>query len=216
MHFSLSISKRNALFLVFYSDNTKKYLDLWTEDFQSLDEFSWALLEKFPDWQTVNVAMKQVAQKTSFDLNQNSSKVYEQYGYIKIYCSDEKVLQWNENKVAPDKRWAEIFKHMKTQNIPFKDMSSIIEYILCLPGSTAPVERIFAIIEKIWVKEKTQLHIETLRAILFVKFNMDLTCLEFSDFLKTQPELLKKIAGQAKYLFKQSTTPNTSLMSVDE
>jgi hypothetical protein len=202
-----------------FSDNTKEYLDLWTQQFQELDEFSWAVLHTVPDWQTVNVAMKQVAKKTSFDLVQNSSKVLQQYSYVKTYCTVEKLIEWNEKKLAPDERWAELFKHMNAQNVPFNEFSSIIEYILCLPGSTAPVERIFAMVKKVWATESSSLNVETLRAILYVKYNMTFECLEFYEFLKTQPELLRKIAGQDKYNFKQPASPrsvaSTSMMSID-
>lgn len=73
--------------------------------------------------------------------------------------------------------------------------------------------------EKVWATESSALQVETLRAILYVKYNMTFKCLEFYDFLKTQPELLRKIAGQDKYAFKPPPSPSsvasTSMMSID-
>lgn len=147
--------------------------------------------------------MKIVAEKASFDLAANSSKVLIQYDFIKNYCTEEKFQEWAMKKTTTDERWVEVFKYMNTLNIPFMEFAQIIEYMLCLPGSSSPVERIFASIEKIWKLESSNLHVSTLKSILCVKYNTDYSCIEFSDFLKSQPQLLRQIASQEKYSFKQ-------------
>lgn len=161
--------------------------------------------------------MKILAAKTSFDLIENSSKVLEQYDYLRNYCSAEKFTEWKGKKTSTEERWVEIFKHFDAQNVPFRELSQIIEYILCLPGTSAPVERIFSIAKNIWKVECSNLHMVTLKSMLCVKYNMDFTCIQFFDFLKTQPELLRKIGCQDKYSFKQkkSSDGNTSAMSID-
>lgn len=58
----------------------------------------------------------------------------------------------------------------------------------------------------------------TLRSILFTKINLEYNCIEFYDFLKTQPGMLRQISSQDKYNFKQpkpvdSTSPGA--MSID-
>lgn len=89
---------------------------------------------------------------------------------------------------------------------------SVRAKINLFPGTPAPVERIFAHVEKLWQVESSALAVETLKSMLLVKCNMEFSCLNFYDFLKTQPELLRKIAGQDKYSFKE---PRSSEMSVD-
>lgn len=44
---------------------------------------------------------------------------------------------------------------------------------------------------------------ETLKSMLFVKNNIDYNCIDFYNFLKEQPRLLKQIASQEKYNFKE-------------
>lgn len=177
-------------------------------------------LHSAPSWSEVKEAMKSIAEKTSFDLNLNSSKVLQQYDFVRNYCSAEKLASWNK----PDKdkrttrtedRWVEIFNYFDKQNVPYIEFSQIVEYVLCLPGTSAPVERIFSIAKKIWKLESASLHMETLKSILFVKHNIELTCTEFYEFLKTQPELLRKISSQNKYSFKQPVTPADNNMSID-
>lgn len=50
---------------------------------------------------------------------------------------------------------------------------------------TAITERVFSEVNNAWKTEATQLKIDTLKAILFVKFNLDYTCTEFYDMLLT-------------------------------
>lgn len=54
-------------------------------------------------------------------------------------------------------RWVEIFTHLETENCDYKEMATIVEYILCLPGSTASVKRVFACMNKTWTADKSQL-----------------------------------------------------------
>ncbi|RYX79070.1 hypothetical protein EON71_01030 [bacterium] len=112
-------------------------------------------------------------------------------------------------------RWVEIFKHFEREHIAFDTFSIIIEYALCFPGTSAPVERLFAHVNKVWTQESSALKIDTLKSILIVKCNMDFSCTEFFQFLKTRKDILKKISSQEKYDFKK---PKASLgaMSVDE
>lgn len=81
-------------------------------------------------------------------MTSKSSKVFKQFGYMKNYCSQDKLSHWNANKVAAEARWVEMFKHLHDKSIPFREFSSIIEYVLCFPGTSAPVERLLAMLIK--------------------------------------------------------------------
>lgn len=205
-------------FSSFHSDDAIEYLLGWSEELVPFCEFSWVSLRSFPDWATVNNSMKLVARKTSFDIFANSSKVFEEYGYIKNYCSAEKMAEWNSENVSTEKRWVKIFKHMKANQVPFVEFSQIVEYILCFPGTSAPVERVFAKAKKVWKQESSALLVSTLKSILFVKINLDYECCEFYNFLRNQQALLRKIASQEKYDFKQPNPVDAAspgAMSVD-
>ena len=52
---------------------------------------------------------------------------------------------------------------------------------------------------KIWTADKTQLSVSTLKSLLLLKCNFKQSCLEFYNFLKSSPELLKKIISSEKY-----------------
>lgn len=85
---------------------------------------------------------------TSFDVNANASQVLEQFDFIRKYCTDEKLEEWTDKKLHTDERWVEIFKHINAHRVPYIQFAHIIEFALCFPGSSAPVERVFAKAEK--------------------------------------------------------------------
>ena len=117
----------------------------------------------------------------------------------------EKVSEWNASKVPIDKRWVELFTHFKEIDVSHDHMSKIIQFILCLSGTNSSVERVFSQMNKLWTSEKSQLQVLTLKALLtklkklLTKLNFSQTCLEFYNFLKSTPELLKKISSNEKY-----------------
>lgn len=143
--------------------------------------------------------MSQLNEKQLYDANENSAQLHKEFCYVKNYCSDSKIKQWIEKKVSMTERWVEIFKHLDDQSCDYKEMAKIIEYILCLPGSTASVERVFAEMNKTWTEEKSNLNVETLKAILTTKVNLKMSCLEFFRWLKDQPDMLRKIQSNQKY-----------------
>lgn len=158
-----------------------------------------------------------------FDVNGNAAKVFAQYGYIKNYCTTEKFEEWKEKKLPSEERWVEVFKHMEASQVPYLEFSRLVEFVLCLPGTSAPVERVFSSAKNVWKTESSQLEVNTLKSILLVKTNLEYKCVDFYHFLKSQPQLLRKISGQEKYPFKdpQSTdaavggAASSNKMSID-
>lgn len=179
------------------------------------NKFSWVDLRRVPDWESVKKSLAVMEENTSFDVARHSTAVFQQFGYIKKYVSDDKIAKWKKDKVSTEARWVEVFNHMNKNDIPFDQFAHLIEYVLCFPGTSAVVERLFAEVNKIWKRESTALKLSTLKAMLIVKNNMEYSCLEFFNFLKTQRELLTKIAGQNKYDFKKRKAFDESAMSID-
>lgn len=156
--------------------------------------------------------------KTSFNFYANSPRIFQQFGFMKNYCTDEKIAAWNTWKLTTESRWVEFFKHMSQHQAPYEDVSRVIEFILCFAGTSAPVERVFAKAKKIWTLEKPSLLPSTLKSILIVKNNMDYYYCEFSKFLEEQPDILRKISAQKKYDLKRPkaiSDSSPSAMSID-
>lgn len=178
-----------------------------------LQIFSWAALRKCPNWKDVEAIMHNLEGKKLYDAEENAVKLHRQFGYVKNYCSDSKIKQWMEEKASIPKRWVEIFNHLKSEHCDYDELAAIIEYILCMPGSTASVERVFSAMNKTWTEEKTRLKFETLKDILAVKVNLKMTCLEVFTWLKSQPEMLRQIQSKEKYIVRKG---NTTIMLYDD
>lgn len=166
------------------------------------------MLNKTPTWKEFEAGMLKMDQMNLIDANKQASILHSQFSNIKTYCSEDTIRKWNEKSSVED-RWNEIFTHFSNEKIEFKEIAQVIEFILCLPGTTAPVERIFSAMNKTWTEDKSMLSVESLKAILMVKYNLKYSCVEFYNFLLSKPDLLKKISGQNKYK-PESPTPSTS------
>jgi len=71
--------------------------------------------------------------------------------------------------------------------------------VLSLPGTSAPIERLFSQINKYWTSEKSQLHVSTLKSVMLVFTNFDESCNEMFQTLKLDTKFLKEIHGSQKY-----------------
>lgn len=182
-----------------FSDTANDYISEWSEQFDRIKKFDWVALRVLA-WTQIEKTMEEIA---GFDVDGNAAKVFCQYGYIKNYCTAEKFEEWKEKKLPSEKRWVEVFKHMEAAQVPYLEFSRLVEFILCLPGTSAPVERVFSSAKNIWKTESSQLGVNTLKSILLVKNNLEYKCVDFYHFLKTQPQLLRKISAQEKYTFKE-------------
>lgn len=161
--------------------------------------YSWVMLRKAPVWKEVEMVMNKLNDSKLYAANKNSAKLHKEFGYVKNFCSEAKIKKWKDENVTISKRWVEIFTHLETENCDYEEMAAIVEYVLCLPGSTASVERVFASMNKTWTDEKSQLKIETLKAILSTKINMNMKCVEFYNWIHTKNDLLRKIKSKEKY-----------------
>jgi hypothetical protein len=58
---------------------------------------------------------------------------------------------------------------------------------------------VLSIVNDIWTVKKSRLKVETLSAITFVKYNVNMSCDAFSTKLSGNEQLLKKIHSSKKY-----------------
>ena len=94
------------------------------------------MLRKAPVWKDVKIVMNKLNDSKLYDANVNSSKMHTEFGYVKTYCSEAKIKHWKDENLPISKRWVEIFTHVENENCAYKEMAAIVEYFLCLPGST--------------------------------------------------------------------------------
>lgn len=182
--------------------NCIEYLQKYSHQYNEFKSFTWIQLKQNLKWADVQQTYQQLLVQmptTATTLKEDS--LFDEISYVSNYVNNDVLKRWEEMKSSTEQRWIEVFKHFKNNGIPFQNCLAVVQYLLCLPGTNAPTERVFSLMNALWTSEKTSLKVETLRAMLILKFNMG-SCENFYDILNQNPELIKKCHSCEKYDFK--------------
>lgn len=85
-----------------------------------------------------------------------------------------------------------------------------------ISGTNAPTERIFSIINAIWTKQKSNFLIETLKPVISVRTNLNMSCIDFHQTIKKMPKVLEQISLGKKYHSGVSSNDNNLLLELSE
>ena len=78
-------------------------------------------------------------------------------------------------------------------------LCQIVGVLLAIPGSNAFVERVFSLVSSQWTDVRNSLKFDTVKAILQIQVNYDLTCEEMYQYIPGNRKLLKQIQSDEKY-----------------
>jgi hypothetical protein len=113
----------------------------------------------------------------------NETGLFDEYCCVSKYVAGKREI-WNEKKLTEDENWQEIFRHFKQEDIPLKNISTVVEFSLSLPGTNAAVESVFSLVNALWTDERNWLEVSTVKSIGLVKHHFrNYTCPEFHKFL---------------------------------
>ncbi|CAI6372912.1 unnamed protein product [Macrosiphum euphorbiae] len=104
-----------------------------------------------------------------------------------------------------DEKWTYVFQTADIDG-DFPNLKIVVEFLMCIPGSNANVERIFSDMNNLWTDDKSRFDVKTVKAMLVVKHFFTEDCSGFHDFLLGNKKLLKHIDSSEKYLPKESKT----------
>jgi hypothetical protein len=181
-----------------FYENCIEYLNMWAWHFDDMKKFDWICLKQVPEWENIEGGIGLVPTKFS-KINISDNELFDEVSYLKQYVTKEQISKWTEEKMPLDQRWVEILTHFNNQNVPVNNIKLMVSFFLCLPGTNAPVERVFSIINDFWSQEKSQMKMSTLKAIMFVKLNFGMSCDQFLAFIKEKRDILRKIHSSEKY-----------------
>lgn len=122
-------------------------------------------------------------------------ELYEEYSAI-----NKHLPQSTDDDVSCDARWASVFQKAGTDNVP--NLLKVVSFIMSIPSSNAPVERVFSLMESFWTDTRNRCSIELIKAELQVKMNFDMNCQMFHKFVKEKKELLHCAGSDKKYIFR--------------
>lgn len=180
----------------FYS-TCLEYLNQWTFHFSELSVLIWADLTSVFEWSDVQRSLDFVLKYTGKDIC--DTVLFDEIVNVREYVTVTKVKEWNSARTPTHLRWVEIFTNFEDRNIGFKNIGDIVEFVLSLPATNAPTERVFSLMNNLWTNEKSRLKPENVKHMLMTRCNLDYSCVEFYDILLGNLKLLKAIYSSEKY-----------------
>ena len=155
------------------------------------DKFKWILLNKTSAWKEIGDCINHEILSC---VQAEETHLFDQWVLIKLRA-ERQVDKWHEENLPVSDKWLHIFQEMYKMHLNFQDFCNVVGFILCLPQSTAPVERIFSVMNSILTKEKSRLSVETTKAMLIVRQNNDMA----GHKVLKSVNMLQKIASSEKY-----------------
>lgn len=121
-----------------------KYLDEWEGSLRHAEKFNWVLLNTQPTHENVQVCSDYIFLNFS-GINLVKDELFDETCFVVKYATAEKISYWRQNNVSVSNRWIEIFKALSENDVSVKNIGILVEYCLCLPGTNAPAERVFTL-----------------------------------------------------------------------
>lgn len=174
------------------------YLEEWGAPLKEIEVLSWTLLYAVPQWDEVESSFQFVSSRLQ-QCHIDETQLFDETSSVRAFVTG-KVAQWNADGKPADERWAEMFAHFKSREIPYSNISQLCEFAMCLPGTNASVERIFSLMNNTWTDERNRMTVPTLKALLITRANFDDTCAQFHTRLLANKALLEKIHSSCKYM----------------
>ena len=124
-----------------------------------------------------------------------------------IHFRREQVVTWRPRKVvvAPTQFWVQVRETKSGDNEPmYPHLSAFMLNLLCLPHSSATVERVFSSINRMKTKLRNRLSSNTIGSILHTKrLISDKNCYDF----ELPKAMVKRMNNQ---MYKQNSQQNTA------
>ncbi|GBN32658.1 hypothetical protein AVEN_89947-1 [Araneus ventricosus] len=94
--------------------------------------------------------------------------------------------------ISSEEKWLRLFGHFKENHLATSNLIKIVEYAFCLPGTSAPVERVFSLTNNAWTDDRGLMKESTVKGLKTCKINTGLACEDFYNKIKNKKDFLKK------------------------
>ena len=82
------------------------------------------------------------------------------------------------------------------KRIRVSNFQKLVEFIFCLPRTSAPVERIFSIMKSMWSESRSRMLEQNVKAVITCKINTDWSCSDFYKNVKLNNDFLKVLSTE--------------------
>ena len=156
-----------------FHDCCLSHIQLWENSFGGSESFVW-IKNKIYEWPQIEASAEKINALIGKAII-NTDDLFDEVVLTKSFWSS-KSDDWKEER---GNKWVELFNFFKDQNMVVPNLKILMGYIFCLPGTSAPVERLFSLMNSIWWQERGHLNQMTVEGLLCCKINIDLSCSEF-------------------------------------
>jgi hypothetical protein len=165
-----------------------QYLTQWF-DFENSPFRLFAALklnDNFPTIQELMHVAEIVGVKVNFD---------ELYDELRTLRTASNFLDSQSLPVSSVQKWRKYLQKADSPNI-----RKIVQVVFAIPPSNAFVERVFSIMNNLWTDERNRLNVDTIKAELCIRHNLNYTCSEFFRTAKNDHKLLPAAHCNEKYV----------------
>ncbi|GBM16179.1 hypothetical protein AVEN_126445-1 [Araneus ventricosus] len=186
------------------------YLDLWENSFGNAEQFSWVNLTKTNavDWENAETSAE-IINSSLLDVPDrkiNNDKLFDEVVLAKEYLQSN-WEQWKQEETTRDviisgeEKWLRLFGHFKENHIEAPNLIKIVEYAICLPGTSASVDRVFSLMNNAWTDDRGLMKESTVKGLMTCKINIGLACEDFYNKIKNKKDFLKNVLANEKYMY---------------
>ncbi|CAG2057141.1 unnamed protein product, partial [Timema podura] len=169
------------------------YLKLWENSFDKANHFKWLTLQHDPTWDEMEDSALTVASVIPDSINVD--ELFDERSSL-IQILKNMKPEWDslpkDETPKTQEKWKQVFEAFSRSNVSFVNIFKIVEFAMCLPGTSAPAERIFSMMGSVWTAERGRLSLSVVRDLLYIKANSVMTCSEFHDHIKNDKSFLRK------------------------
>ena len=164
--------------ICFY-EKCESYLDVCRHAYEGVTPHLWLNSSEDLSWKPVCASAEKINSvfaKQIIDID----ALFNEHVLMKNYISaSDRKERWKNTIISYEQKWSQLLQAFKDKDIPILNFQKLVEFVFCLPGTSAPVERIFSIMKNMWSDSRSSMHEKNVRALLVCKSNINLTCTEF-------------------------------------
>lgn len=174
---------------------SKEYIESWSKNVEPFEPISFMALDNTLEWPQIEKSLDYFQSK---NIVIDDSKLFDQFCILKMILTS-KLDDPNFTELPIHKRWVEFFAVTAVKE-KYYEFFKLTQFTFSLFGHNAAVERIFSLVAGQWTKERNRFNVETINGIIVTIFNTDMQCDQFYQYLLSNPNLIKQICSNEKYL----------------
>ncbi|GBL77924.1 hypothetical protein AVEN_143258-1 [Araneus ventricosus] len=136
------------------------------------------------------------------DMKINNDKLFDEVVLAKDYLQSN-WEQWKQTRsviISSEEKCLRLFGHFKENHIAAPNLIKIVKFAFCLPGTSAPVERVFSLMNNAWTGDRGLMKEFTVKGLMTYKINIGLASECFYIKIRNKKDFLKNVLANEKYM----------------